>query len=91
MYPWRPSAHILWEYQGIFELDGLVLHRWRKVGSIEVQQWLSRFFPWAFLGGAVWVQVWWLVFAGQVEDEIRPQWVAHGLILPRELAVGRVD
>ena len=33
------------------------------------------------------VQVWWLVFAGQVEDEIRPQWVAQGLRIPGALVV----
>ena len=37
------------------------------------------------------MQVWWLVFASQVEDEIRPQWVARGLRLPRALVVELVD
>ena len=48
-----------------------------------------RFFPWTFLGGTV--RVWWLVFAGWVEDETQPQWVAQGLRLPGELVVELVD
>ena len=39
----------------------------------------------------VWVWVRWLVFVGQVEDEIQLQWVAQGLILLRELMVELVD
>ena len=37
------------------------------------------------------VRVRWLVFAGRVEDEIRLQWVARGLRLPRELVIEPVD
>ena len=82
LYPWHPNAHILWEYQGSSESDGLVLQRRRKAGSIEVMRYLSHSCPWPFLGGAVWVLVRWLVFAGWVEDEIQPKWVVWGLRLP---------
>ena len=60
------------------------------VESIEVRLVLSCFFPWPFLGGVVWVWVRWLVFAGQVEDDIRAQWVAWGLRLLGALEVGTV-
>ena len=42
-----------------------------------------------FLGEAVRVQS--LVFAGRMDDESQPQWVARGLRLPRELVVEMVD
>ena len=68
LYPWYPNACGLWESQGSFELHVLVCFTWCKVGSVDVQLLLSHFCPWPFLGGAVWVWVWWLVFVGRVED-----------------------
>ena len=41
--------------------------------------------------GVRWCGVRWLVFAGRVEDEIRPQWVAQRLRLPGALVVEPVD
>ena len=66
------------ESQGSSELDGPVLCRWHKEGSVKVQWYLSHF-GW---GGAG---------AGVVEDETRSKWVAWGLRLPGALVVELVD
>ena len=49
------------------------------------------FFPLAILDGVVWVWAQWLVFAGRVEDEIRPQWVEQGSTQLVASKVGKVD